>query len=70
MYEFRIATQGKFTIYNTTRKKEVFAGTDKKLKEKKGKTYKFKNVEDIMSNISSWVSLATFKKISKKLCAW
>ena len=41
MYEFRIVEQGKFIIYNTSRKKEVFTGIDKNLKSKQGKTHKY-----------------------------
>ena len=70
MYEVKIYTTGKFEIYNTGRKKNVFAGTDKKLKQKGGKSYRFKNVQDLMSSFSIWVSLATLRKISKVLCAW
>jgi len=69
MYEFRIDHDGeKFSIYNTTREKVVFSGKDNKLKEKDWRVaYKFKNVEDLMSSISTWISLSTFKKISKML---
>lgn len=70
MYKVKIYTTGKFEIYNAGRKKTVFAGIDSKLKEKGGESYQFKDVQDLMSSFSTWVSIATFKKISKVLCAW
>ena len=70
MYEVKIYMTGKFEIYNINRKKIVFAGIDKTIIGKGGQSYKFKNVENLMSSFSTWVSLATYKKISKVLCAW
>lgn len=75
MYKLKLYTTGKFEIYNVRRKKLVFAGLDKSLKEtlvlKHEKSeYEFKDVKELMQAMNTWVSLGTFKKISKVLCSW
>jgi hypothetical protein len=70
MYEITIKKTGDFEIYNTSRKKVVFKGKDKKIAARHGRKYKFKDVRDMLGSMTSWVSLATFKKISNRLCAW
>jgi hypothetical protein len=75
MYRLKIYNTGKFEIYNTNRKKIVFTGTDECLKIKKEKVleqdeYEFKNIKALMETVYAWVSLATYKKLSKVLCAW
>lgn len=68
MYEFRFDQDGNFSIYNKTRDKVVFSGKDDVLKKQNWNTcHKFKNVNELMSSISAWITLSTFKKISKVL---
>ena len=70
MYELKIYKDGKFEIYNKGRNKVVFSATDTRLTTKANDTYKFDDMRDLMQSVTSWVSLATYRKISKKLCAW
>jgi len=70
MYEIKIYTTGKFEVYNKRREKMVFAAIDPGLRSKGGETLQFKNVKEMMGAMTSQVSLATFKKMSKALCAW
>ena len=70
MYEFRTSLSGSFEIYNANRKKLVFSGMDKQLQSKGKSITKYKTVRDMMSEVGGLVSMATYKKISKILCAW
>ena len=58
---------GKFEIYNVRRKKVVFKGTDRMMKSRAGTTYEFASCDDLLSAIPSWMSLATYKKVTKML---
>jgi len=69
-YKLKTYTTGKFEIYNVTRDKVVYAGTDPAMKENGGKSYTYKDVKELMRGIGRLVSLATFKKVSKVICAW
>lgn len=67
MYTVKAYTTGKFEIYNVKRKRVVFAGTDKSMKKKVGTTYEFASRDDLFKTICTWVSLATYRKIVKRL---
>jgi len=67
MYKISIEKTGKFEIYNCSRKKVVFKGSDKMIKTRAGKEYEFARLEDLLRSISDWTSLATYKKVTKML---
>jgi len=67
MYTIKIENNGKFWIYNERRKKTVFKGTDRMMKSRAGKSYTFASCDDLLSAIPSWMSIATFKKVTKML---
>jgi hypothetical protein len=69
MYELNIHQSGEFDVWNSNRKKVVFKGKDALLKDKTDKLH-FKQVRDLLAHISSRVSLATYRKITKQLAAW
>ena len=73
MYELRKYEDGKFDIYNTRRDKLVYQGMDGRTRPGTNinkEVLKFKNVTELMRHLVSCVSLATYKKVSKRLCAW
>jgi len=69
-YELVVHKDGRFEINNSRRDKIVFQGSDDRIKTKAGDTYKYDSVRDLLGEICGWVSMATFRRISKKLAAW
>lgn len=67
-YEFRIEGEGKFSIFNRRRRKVVYSGSDRELEDERMHIHNFSSLNDMMAYISRAVSLATYKKISKRLC--
>jgi hypothetical protein len=67
MYSITAKKTGEFEIYNGGRKKVVFKGSDSMIKSKAGAPHEFKKLDDLLSAVVGWVSLATFKKITKML---
>lgn len=68
MYIVTAQKTGKFEIYNVRRKKVVFKGTDKMMKKKAGTKYEFSSRNDMLAVISAWMSLASYRKVTKILC--
>lgn len=66
-YEFKIEGKGKFSIFNRRRRKIVYSGSDKELENKDIHVHNFNNLNEMMTYIGKSVSLATYKKIAKKL---
>lgn len=67
MYNITTQKNGKFEIYNSSRKKIVFKGSDKMMVSRASKTYEFASCDDLLSTISSWMSFASFRKVTKML---
>jgi hypothetical protein len=67
-YEFRIEGDGRFSIFNRRRRKVVYSGSDSKITDESPHTHNFENLDDTLSYVSKVVSLATYKKIAKRLC--
>ena len=67
MYELRLNEVGGFSVFNVRRDKVVFTCKDK-LKTFTSKD--FKQVKDLMKYLATNSSIATYRKVSKALCAW
>ncbi|MGW8177798.1 MAG: hypothetical protein ACWGQW_03275 [bacterium] len=67
MYVVTAEKTGKFEIYNQRRKKVVFKGTDRMMKAKAGTSYEFASCDDMLATLCKWVSISTFRKVTRML---